>query len=196
MKVSVIVPAYNQKELLFKALDSVPRRDDVEIILVLNGADNELKEKAIDYCAGKEIKIIIKEQLGCWGAMNVGIDESCGEYIYQLDEDDTLNQQLFNEVVDNDLDADLVYVNLKVNDGTEWHINESNRRGITDHTSFIKRSFLSDDRFDIGGVNKIDGGYLLLQRLIDKNPKCRYTDKAVYNYNFPREHSLYWDATH
>jgi len=198
IKVSVIVPIYNQKKLVIEALNSIPKRSYIEAVLVMNGVDDEMKSIIYNYCKNDPFyKVVdVKEPLGCWGAMNVGLEYAKGDYIYQLDEDDTLVTDNFVYVVKSYLGSDLVYVNLKVNDGSVWHINEENRFGISDHTSLIKRSFLGNEKFDTGDMRKIDGGYKLFQRLKLRKHTRTFTDIVVYNYNFPRVDSLYYKATH
>ena len=38
MKVSIIMAVYNQPELVVRALDSVPRRNDIELIIIDDGS--------------------------------------------------------------------------------------------------------------------------------------------------------------
>jgi glycosyltransferase involved in cell wall biosynthesis len=40
-KVSVIIPVYNQEVLVLKALDSIPTRDDIEIIVIDDGSTDD-----------------------------------------------------------------------------------------------------------------------------------------------------------
>ena len=41
MKVSVIIPVYNQEELIIRCLDSIPKRDDIEIIVINDGSTDK-----------------------------------------------------------------------------------------------------------------------------------------------------------
>lgn len=191
IKVSVIVPIYNQPKLVVKALDSIPIRKDIEVIAVINGDNKEVRDEVYYNINNFNYKVLdFMDRLGCWGAMNKGVEEARGEYIYQLDEDDTLDTANFNKVIDEYLGADLVYVNLKINDGSIWHINDSNRSFMIDHTSLIKRSFMGDERFGEGSVDKIDGGLDLFNKLLQKEHTRTITDIVVYNYNHPRKDSL------
>jgi glycosyltransferase involved in cell wall biosynthesis len=56
MKVSVIIPAYNQEELIKRCLDSIPKRKDVEIIVVNDGSTDNTKNTLEEY---KKIVILI-----------------------------------------------------------------------------------------------------------------------------------------
>lgn len=33
--VSIIIPVYNQEELIIRALDSIPKRKDIEILIIM-----------------------------------------------------------------------------------------------------------------------------------------------------------------
>lgn len=198
IKVSIIVPVYDQHDLVLRALKSIPIRDDIETIVVMNGVDNKMRGLVYGYCQDESFfKVIdVKETLGCWGAMNLGLENAQGEYIYQLDEDDCLETNSFIDVIENHLGSDLVYVNLRVNDGSIWELTESNRGGLPDHTSLIKQSFLGDDKFVGEGPTSIGGGYKLFQKLLQREHSRTFTGIMAYNYNYPRVNSLYYNATH
>ena len=38
IKVTVIVPVYNQESLIKRALESIPKRDDIEVIAIDDGS--------------------------------------------------------------------------------------------------------------------------------------------------------------
>ena len=93
IKVSVIIPFYNQKkEFLKQALDSVLNQTikDLEVICIDDGSDNfdcfnlvsEIQK--ID----KRIRLYKQYHLGSGSARNLGIEKSKGENIMFLDSDD------------------------------------------------------------------------------------------------------------
>lgn len=88
MKVSVIIPLYNQKEFVTEAIESVLNQTfkDIEIVIVNDGStDNPYK--ILDKYKTKA-RIIYQENKGLAAARNKGIKESSGEYIQFLDADD------------------------------------------------------------------------------------------------------------
>lgn len=91
-KVSVIIPLYNQKEFIPKAIDSVllQTHKNIEIIVVNDGStdnpETELKQFK------HEIILINQANKGLSGARNTGILNASGEYIQLLDADDFLHQ--------------------------------------------------------------------------------------------------------
>ena len=48
-KISIIIPVYNQEELVIRALDSIPKqRDDIEVMVIDDGStDDRLKNLQI-----------------------------------------------------------------------------------------------------------------------------------------------------
>ena len=154
MKVSLIVPVYNQEELVLRALDSIPRRDDIEVIIVNDGSTDRTKENIENYKKHNlnlNIKIInLEENKGLGNAKNVGYDNSTGEYINQLDSDDYLYTEEYNKVIDELDGTDIVYMNLQINDGTIFDVNEETQRGLCSGCArFIRREYLGNDRCPI-----------------------------------------------
>ena len=84
IKVSVIIPVYNQEKYISTTLDSILNQNfsDFEIIVIDDGStDNSLKI-INDKLSNSQIqhKIIHQENSGVGSARNKGIDEACGEY--------------------------------------------------------------------------------------------------------------------
>ena len=92
MRVSLIVPTYNGEAFLQKALNSIPTRDDIEVIIINDGSTDKTKEIAENYASThKNARLInLEENKGLGNAKNVGYDNATGDYINQLDCDDHL----------------------------------------------------------------------------------------------------------
>ena len=43
--VSVVIPVYNQEDLITRALDSIPKRKDIEIIICNDASKDKTKNK-------------------------------------------------------------------------------------------------------------------------------------------------------
>jgi len=87
-KVSVVIPSYNRKDIIGRAIDSALAQTykDIEVIIVDDGSTDgtaEYIQKTFP-----NIKIFIQENNGAASARNLGISESDGEYIAFLDSDD------------------------------------------------------------------------------------------------------------
>ena len=87
-KISVIIPTFNRGWILKEAVDSVLSQHctDFELIVVDDGSiDNTLT--LLQTYKGR-LKILQQENRGVSSARNLGIENSCGQYIAFLDSDD------------------------------------------------------------------------------------------------------------
>lgn len=89
VKVSVVIPAYNQAEYIPQAIESVLNQslNDWELIIVDDGSQDATAEVVARY-KDKRIRYVFQENKGLPGARNTGIRETTGEYLAFLDADD------------------------------------------------------------------------------------------------------------
>ena len=89
IKVSVIIPYYNDKAFIGRAINSIFSQiiQDFEIILINDGSDKE-NTIALNEYTNKIDRIIHQSNMGQGAARNTGINEAVGEYILTLDSDD------------------------------------------------------------------------------------------------------------
>ena len=91
VKLSVIIPVYNDEKYLRECLDSVCNQtlDDIEIICINDGSTDSSPEILNEYSqADERIIIINQENRGPAASRNNGLDIAKGEYIAFLDADD------------------------------------------------------------------------------------------------------------
>jgi glycosyltransferase involved in cell wall biosynthesis len=88
-KVSVIIPTYNYKQFIQKAIDSVLTQTykDVEIIVVDDGSTDNTRD-IIESKYAHKVAYIYQDNKGASAARNKGIALSHGEYLVFLDADD------------------------------------------------------------------------------------------------------------
>ena len=95
----------------------------------------------------------------------------------------------------NELDgSDMVYVSCRINNGTVFKVTPESKMGYcAGFTKFIRRKFLGNYRTREDVWN--EDWYLnnFLQSLPHTE---KFTNLVPYHYNFPREGSMYWEATH
>lgn len=128
--ISVIIPIYNVENYLSTCIDSVLKQRDVnmEIILVNDGSTDKSKEIALKYSSSyKNISLIEQKNLGPSAARNAGIVKAKGKYIYFIDSDDFLVDNvmfdMFNIAENNN--ADLCFFSLNkylIDDNGQEHI--------------------------------------------------------------------------
>jgi len=89
VKISVVIPTYNRKEELRRALDSILNQTIRfnEIIVVDGGSDDGTKLVLQEY-AVREVRTLVQTGEGVSNARNEGIRESTNEWVAFLDSDD------------------------------------------------------------------------------------------------------------
>ena len=200
MKVSVIIPVYNQEELIVRCLDSIPKRDDIEIIVVNDGSTDKTLKSLYDYKKKySRLKIhSYKNNQGVSVARNKGLNISKGLYVLFIDSDDYIDGNIFNDIVDNDLKfVDMVFYDMIDNTGQEYNVDNHRIMNRVGMFKFTKKSFIGNTRFK----EKVQRGEdaIFHERLMVKCPTFICTKKLMYHYNFPRKGSLtdlYNEATH
>ena len=196
-KISVIIPVYNQEDLLERALQSIPLAKDIQIILLDDGSTDRSWEIALEWWRKNIIdgtgSIIHRweQNKGVAATMNLGFSLATGEYIVSLSSDDYYKTDFeqFRPYLDGK--NDLIYFDLEVNDGSVWHVNENSKKQLVGAVKFIRRAFLGDTKVP-NQKYKEDGPFS--RELYSKNPKEVFTGIALKHYNWPHEGSLSWQA--
>lgn len=120
IKVSVIVPVYNQEKRLHRCMDSLVNQtlDDMELIVINDGSTdkslkilNEYKEKYPE-----KIKLITRENKGISATRNEGLSIAKGKYVGFVDSDDYVEldmyEKLYNKIEQEK--CDIVICNYKM----------------------------------------------------------------------------------
>ena len=191
MKVSILIPVYNQEELIIRALDSIPNSDDIEIIVCDDGSEDGTFEAVTSYMTYHEEKNIVllynEENKGVAYAVNRLYDVATGEYVVLLGSDDYFYTEELEKAIEELDGTDIVYFNLKVNNGYVFELNESTKQQYCGSTKFIRREFLGDIR---NPEIRAREDYYFYQELLKKKPSEKFTDLTIKHYNFPRQGSL------
>lgn len=195
MKLSIITPVWNQEELVIKALDHLPRRDDIEVLVRDDGSTDNTLANLLRYKEEHpELNLTVfsnGENKGVAYTKNRLLDVAQGEYIHIHDSDDYVITGVYNRVINDHLHgADIICFDLQINDGWSLSINENSKRGYCAQIArFIRREFIGDLRFR-EEVRAGDDWYFA-EDLLKKNPVSIYTGQVAYHYNYPREGSLF-----
>ena len=100
--VSVIVPIFNNEEFLNKSIDSVLSQtiDNIEVICINDGSQDESLNILRKYeDKDKRVRVFTQENSGAGVARNLGLDKSRGKYIFFIDGDDILPNDLVLETL-------------------------------------------------------------------------------------------------
>ncbi len=108
-----IIPHHNCPDLLRRCLDSIPKRDDLQIIVVDDASDEDKLPSEIR--TDVEMYYISKtETKGAGHARNIGLSHAYGKWIIFADADDFFVSDL-EYILDKYLDetSDIIYFNIK-----------------------------------------------------------------------------------
>ena len=205
-KVSVILPIYNVEKYLRRCLDSLLCQTftDFEAICVNDGSPDKSLYILEEYASkDHRIKIVTQENQGLSMARNNGLKVAKGDYIYFLDSDDAIHQQLLEIAYHfaSKHDADMVCFGYEKSDGIEYaskNINIENLKyKVTDKplnlalsnskfripfnvwTKFYKKELLDGIEF-IQGILYED--YPHTYAILAKSPKTVSIDAKLYYY--------------
>lgn len=197
-KISLIMPVYNQEVLVKRALESIPlETPKMEVIIIDDGSTDNSYNVIMDWAhlhMDKHIRVFrFEENKGVAAAMNAGFDIATGEYIVSLSSDDfyITNFNRFIPLLDGK--NDLVYFDLRINSGEIWHVDEKTKEQYVGAVKFMRRAFLGKTRIPDMKYNE---DVPFSKALYDKNPTEVFTGIVLKHYNWPREGSLNWQATH
>lgn len=109
---SFIIPHHNVPNLLNRLLESIPQREDIEIIVVDDNSDEDKKPSI----TRKDVRLIVlskEESKGAGHARNVGLDKARGKWLLFADSDDYYLPG-FITVLDKyrECDIDILYFNI------------------------------------------------------------------------------------
>ena len=188
-KISILMPVYNQEELVLRALESVPKRDDVEIIVCDDGSTDNTWEKLVKYAEEYPDILLLRnmKNRGISNALNRLMDLARGEYIEMLGSDDYYYTEGFEEAMKELDGTDFIFFQTSNNYGMV-ELNDHNKCGSF---KFMRREFIKDYRYEEFRIAGED--YHLWNKILkETTPTMKILDIKVKHYNYPREGSLCW----
>jgi len=181
--VSVIMPTYNRRAVIGRAIDSVLDQTfrNFELIIVDDGSTDDTQSLIItdyrEHLKSGKIKYFQEKNGGVSKARNFGLSVSEGNVIAYLDSDnywlDTYLEKMVSALSDNDKNT--AYASIEVTDNyrnrkftrnTEYDRNKLLKGSYIDLNVFVHRKFLYHQ---LGGFNES------LTRLVDWDLILRYT---------------------
>lgn len=203
-KVSVIVAAYNIQDYIVKCLDSIANQTykNLEVIVVDDGSSDNTGKLADEFAENDNRFIVIhKENGGVSSARNKGIDVASGDFIGFVDGDDTIENDMYEMLVNNAIkyDADISHCGYKLIEnekeilmyGTGKIIIQNRKKGILDlmdgtliepgiWNKIFRKEIVGNTRLDENLKINEDLYFNIL--LFNKASKSVFEDKAKYNY--------------
>ena len=95
---SIIIPHFNSSQLLERMLNSIPRRDDIQIIVVDDNS-NEIEKGELRKIRRPNVELYFQTtNHGAGFARNVGLDHVLGQWVIVADADDVFAPNAFETV--------------------------------------------------------------------------------------------------
>ena len=215
--ISVIVPVYNTEKYIAECLDSIINQTykKLEIIVIEDGSIDNSYDVCKEY-AKKDDRIILiqQENSGVAMARSNGIDHANGEFVVFVDSDDYIENTMYEDMMNEKGDADLVSCTFirhvseeKENDAVVYRKNLFDEITYCDEKFFDKmiydfdeekilrlspniwnKLFIHDkvDKFYKNLNNDIYNGedFLFVCNYVLMCKKIVFLDKPLYNYRF------------
>ncbi len=112
-KLSIIIPHYNSTELLKKLIQSIPQREDVEILLIDDNSTcgrEELEKLAADRAEQLQLYFNEPGKNSAGACRNIGLEHAEGKWLLFADADDYFMPEFYEKVAAYfDSDADIVW---------------------------------------------------------------------------------------
>lgn len=163
-KYSVIIPHKNTPELLQRCLDSIPKRSDIQTIVVDDNSNPDIV--AFNRFPGKDrpyTEIFLdKTGKGAGRARNVGLEHARGRWIVFADADDYFHPGAFETIdskVGDDENYDMIYFCCDSRDG------ETGEK-IADRVPHIRKGIEGDDMDLLRYRSFVPWGKVISHRLI------------------------------
>lgn len=213
MKISVIIPFFNEVEYFKKCLYSLEQQsyENLEIILVSDGASEESKKIALQFSRqNQKIVLIDKNNAGAGAARNEGIRVSRGDIIMFLDADDYYASDAIQTVAEafENFNTDIVrYDYLTVPSIINESANErcsnksQSRTYLEDYLNAqiklrkfsplvwlyaIKRDFLIENNIQFPELRCYEDNYFIFSMLRCNGSICEIDNKLVLHTKHPR----------
>jgi glycosyltransferase involved in cell wall biosynthesis len=143
MKISIITPTYNRRDLLRRLFESLVAQSykEIEWIVIDDGGSDNTEEAVGGFQenATFEIRFVRKKNGGKDAAVNVGLDMATGDLVAVIDDDDYFHPNVFSQIAedfaaiaDNEAVAGLSYLTSD-SSGEVWGKKFPRDRMISDH---------------------------------------------------------------
>ncbi|MEI6214126.1 MAG: glycosyltransferase family A protein [Desulfuromonadales bacterium] len=161
LKVSVVIPCFNQGAYVEEAVKSVLLQsfDDYEIIIVNDGSTDVETNRILSGFENQKIRVLHTENMGLASARNNGIREARGTYILPLDADDRIGPTYLEKAVDYfdrmpDVGIVYCYAEFFGDRQGQWYMPEFSLRWMLfSNLIFCSAFFRKDDWERAGGYN-------------------------------------------
>lgn len=214
MNISIIIPSYKPGEYIWECFESLQNQscssDNFEVIVVLNGDKEPYYQRIENYLRGSKLhyKLIYTDIKGVSNARNLGIENSNGEYIAFIDDDDYVSSNYLESLYNNasidtiSLSNTIAFDNLSGKVDDDYSLTKCFKDGQI--ISFfgaksyfngpcmklIHREIINSRKFDTILKNGEDS--LFMFTISDKIKYCKFTQKDAIYYRRYRNDSAHY----
>lgn len=179
---TIIIPHYNLPDLIIRCLNSIPIRDDLQILIVDDcSSKSEEMRKNVGALGRTEIQIISTPYNGGAGlARNIGLDNAVGKWIIFADADDLLADNAFDvfDKYKNSSAESIIFNSVSVmsDDITKPSQRSPRKRLFEDYNSGKNDDIRYDPAQPWGRMIKRD----LIERHHIRFPEVRYSEDMYF----------------
>lgn len=183
---SIIIPHYNIPALLERCVNSVPVRDDLQLIVVddCSPCASEVESTISKLRANRPIEFYSTPYGGSAGrARNIGLEHAEGKWVIFADADDFFDSgfdDILNDNIDNESDA----IYLKCRSVQSDDLTKPSKRIIDDEQHFDK-SHPDENELYFRTRHQVPWGKIIRKSLIEKNDirfdETRYANDAMFS---------------
>ena len=170
VKISVVVPVYNNYSTLRACIESIANQTlkDIEIIIVNDGSRDGSLNLAMELAEqDNRIAILNITNHGTGYAINYGIQCASGEYIGQVDADDTIEPNMYERLYEAAKNADIVKAGYNaIIDGKTY---KCEIYGVTKEDRFCPRELPYIQRINFFGWQPSFWSGIYKRSFIEKN---------------------------
>jgi len=183
MKISIVLPVYNQERFLRDALESVGAQtySDIEIVVVNDGSTDSSLRIATEYAKrDPRVKIVSQDNGGLLAANVTGIKAATGDYVCFYDPDDRIGPNFiasFVSEIDDNLDFVARGITYQYPDRSIDFPLKEDRVFTCDELRALSRNFILDPSMSMDNtifVARWNKAYrtALLKSFVDKYAEC------------------------
>jgi glycosyltransferase involved in cell wall biosynthesis len=158
-KVSIIITSYNYASYIEGAIKSALRQThtNIELIVIDDGSTDKTIDVLLNYKNDKRVKTILRENKGVIYTRNEGVKLSTGDFIVQLDADDTLEPTYIEECVNKaeKENLDIVYTQTKTFGRVEFEskhpdfdLERLKHHGYIHAASLVRKASMKENPYD------------------------------------------------
>lgn len=184
---SILIPVYNQETLIVKAINSIPKRDDLEIIVVDDASTDNTVQSVLNLNREDLTLIKVSKWQPTGFCRNLCMNAAKGQFIFWLDSDDVVDTNGFIKFIDfvyNHLNYDVIKISLLDNNKKLY----DGRKKWSTCTKVSKLDTIRKYNITFPDI-LIAEDKKFWDKLKSHNISSIYYDKIFYKYNHPRKGS-------